>query len=70
VLGQDILTLDHAVISIDYHVPSAGAEITIVATSAENVEITATATADYFALEDSGDGEPFPVIFLENATIE
>ncbi|MEM6276761.1 MAG: hypothetical protein AAF714_07390 [Pseudomonadota bacterium] len=68
VLGQDRLTLDHAVFAVDYHVPSAGAALRLTATSEENVEIAVTANADYLAFEDAG-GEPFPVIFLEDATL-
>ncbi|MEM1374175.1 MAG: hypothetical protein AAGF78_07325 [Pseudomonadota bacterium] len=68
VLGQDRLTLDHAVLSMAYHVPSAGADLRFTATSAENVEIAITATADYLAFEDAG-SEPLPVIFLEDATV-
>lgn len=68
VLGQDRLTLDHAVFSMDYNVPSSGAELRLTATSPENVEIAVTASADYFAFEGARSG-PFPVIFLESATV-
>ncbi|MEM6727921.1 MAG: hypothetical protein AAF618_05435, partial [Pseudomonadota bacterium] len=69
VLGQDILTLDHAVIDISYNVPSAGATLDFNATAQENAEISLGAVFDYVSFEEGDFGDPLPVIFLTEATL-
>lgn len=67
-IRQDRVSLDQALATIDYHVPTAQAQIFLHSSFAELLEMSVEANFEYLAIEYYR-GDPLPVALVESAII-
>ncbi|MGR3492597.1 MAG: hypothetical protein ACU0DW_11100 [Shimia sp.] len=63
------IPLDHLTLALEYHIPSAGADITLTAAAPDLAQVEAQVKMDYFSIEAGDNPDPVPVIFLESARV-